>query len=238
MDSQANPESRVSAHDFEPPRERSESPSEGSESSEEELDAAGGVMETSNKIPTIEPVEYLLGAIENPDSQIHDLRLEFYSPGGSHPLSKEQPNFFDFIQVIRNFPLFWRSETRRNPPINGKRRLALLRGPDNKVRLILVRVLACNVERLKFLNERIFVPVDAESLGLEPCSICRGEYSDEIECEKDGLDHVALKLAKCGHVFGRMCIMKWLENREACPMCRGNLGLPLPYKLRAEVEWP
>ncbi|XP_022915418.1 uncharacterized protein [Onthophagus taurus] len=49
----------------------------------------------------------------------------------------------------------------------------------------------------------------------EPCSICLMEY-----------DHTKqIRLLKCGHLFHRLCIDRWLLRYLTCPLCRcGILG--------------
>lgn len=55
-------------------------------------------------------------------------------------------------------------------------------------------------------------PVDIESLDPEDrlCTICRQEYQ---VCEDVRLSHPAIKTT-CGHVFGKYCLIKWLD-----PLC-------------------
>jgi len=32
--------------------------------------------------------------------------------------------------------------------------------------------------------------------------------------------HVAVKIPKCGHVFGKSCVVEWFKNNVSCPLCR------------------
>ncbi|WP_422448965.1 RING finger domain-containing protein [Endozoicomonas sp. ALB091] len=50
------------------------------------------------------------------------------------------------------------------------------------------------------------------------CLICLEDFSQEP-------DH-ALSTLKCGHAFGRSCIIEWRERNTRCPMCRQNFFLP------------
>lgn len=50
--------------------------------------------------------------------------------------------------------------------------------------------------------------------GEEKCMVCLGEFSSD----EDGSE-IALKLP-CGHHFHDDCLVKWLENRNTCPLCR------------------
>ncbi|KAI6702418.1 hypothetical protein NL676_011554 [Syzygium grande] len=56
-----------------------------------------------------------------------------------------------------------------------------------------------------------------EKYGLE-CAICLAEFEDES---------VLRLLTICYHVFHQECIDLWLTSHKTCPVCRGNLDLPL-----------
>ncbi|XP_010053620.2 RING-H2 finger protein ATL29 [Eucalyptus grandis] len=56
-----------------------------------------------------------------------------------------------------------------------------------------------------------------EKCGLE-CAICLAEFEDES---------VLRLLTVCYHVFHEECIDLWLTSHKTCPVCRGNLDLPL-----------
>ncbi|KAF8032555.1 hypothetical protein BT93_D1458 [Corymbia citriodora subsp. variegata] len=56
-----------------------------------------------------------------------------------------------------------------------------------------------------------------EKCGLE-CAICLAEFDDES---------VLRLLTVCYHVFHQECIDLWLTSHKTCPVCRGNLDLPL-----------
>jgi hypothetical protein len=32
--------------------------------------------------------------------------------------------------------------------------------------------------------------------------------------------HIAVKIPKCGHVFGKSCVVEWFKNNVSCPLCR------------------
>ena len=51
-----------------------------------------------------------------------------------------------------------------------------------------------------------------QSEGLGTCPICLSSM------DPDG-DHKLCTL-KCGHLFGYLCIIQWLENKNICPICR------------------
>jgi hypothetical protein len=56
------------------------------------------------------------------------------------------------------------------------------------------------------------VNVDAN----ESCCICYDAYSTNITAEDAD---IPVQLP-CGHVFGAMCISKWLAIKDTCPLCR------------------
>jgi len=58
-------------------------------------------------------------------------------------------------------------------------------------------------------------PVPPENEGTD-CVICM--------CELGGLDNVMV--APCGHAFHRDCLLRWMEERAECPVCRGPLPAP------------
>ncbi|XP_021893606.1 RING-H2 finger protein ATL29-like [Carica papaya] len=56
-----------------------------------------------------------------------------------------------------------------------------------------------------------------EKYGLE-CAICLCEFTD---------DDMLRLLTTCYHVFHQECIDLWLESHRTCPVCRGDLDLPV-----------
>lgn len=52
------------------------------------------------------------------------------------------------------------------------------------------------------------------------CAIC---YNDLGVKTPDGDIEVALRLPKCKHIFGDVCLKKWLEDSDSCPFCRDKL---------------
>jgi hypothetical protein len=59
------------------------------------------------------------------------------------------------------------------------------------------------------------------------CSICHEELHapfPSFETTRDfGDTHVAVKVVRCGHVYGAKCLHTWLETANTCPICRGVL---------------
>lgn len=64
--------------------------------------------------------------------------------------------------------------------------------------------------------------VDIKTLSEDKrvCAIC---YNDFGVKTPDGDVEVALRLPKCKHVFGDVCLKKWLEDSDTCPFCRDKL---------------
>ena len=38
------------------------------------------------------------------------------------------------------------------------------------------------------------------------------------------------------HVFHRDCLLRWLDERNTCPVCRHNMPLAVPAQDEAEAE--
>lgn len=93
-------------------------------------------------------------------------------------------------------------------------------------------------EAAEFLMTKL-EPVKLEDLGADDreCAICQAEF---VVSEDAELSHVAVKTV-CGHIFGKDCIMRWLQplgfwsaeedydvvsvplprpGNSSCPMCR------------------
>lgn len=54
---------------------------------------------------------------------------------------------------------------------------------------------------------------------LVECDICYTQYGTK---RPDGLTESPIKLRKCKHVFGDLCLMQWLQTSAFCPYCRGS----------------
>ncbi|KAF7951861.1 hypothetical protein EAE96_007159 [Botrytis aclada] len=54
---------------------------------------------------------------------------------------------------------------------------------------------------------------------IDPC-FCSEPYAIETA---NGECHEAVKMPKCAHIFGRCCIVTWLQEKETCPMCRQKI---------------
>lgn len=52
--------------------------------------------------------------------------------------------------------------------------------------------------------------------GITTCSICFGDLADKA---KKGTSERAVRLHGT-HIFGALCIRKWLEEHDSCPICR------------------
>lgn len=52
------------------------------------------------------------------------------------------------------------------------------------------------------------------------CIICYNEFNVS---NPEGVTEKPLRLPKCGHVFGDVCIKQWFEDKVTCPYCRDKL---------------
>ena len=53
------------------------------------------------------------------------------------------------------------------------------------------------------------------------CPICyRDYYTGNSENESEDAVRIG-----CGHVYGRRCLDKWIQENDTCPTCRGKLDL-------------
>lgn len=64
---------------------------------------------------------------------------------------------------------------------------------------------------------RLLISIPSTKPGTNEC-FCFHRYS--------GYHHEAVKLPKCGHVFGRKCIHEWLLSKGTCPTCRDKIPIP------------
>ena len=68
------------------------------------------------------------------------------------------------------------------------------------------------------------LPVSIEELEAEgeekQCIIC---YNDYNVSNPEGVTEQPLRLPKCRHIFGDVCIKQWFEDNITCPYCRDKL---------------
>ena len=57
---------------------------------------------------------------------------------------------------------------------------------------------------IKFINPETIIKSDS-------CSICLKKFNK---------NNITIA---CGHQFHSQCILKWMENKKNCPICRVNL---------------
>lgn len=61
--------------------------------------------------------------------------------------------------------------------------------------------------RKKNINRKELYMIDINNINNEACSICLENPNECIQL-------------KCGHVFHKSCITKWLKVKNNCPNCR------------------
>ena len=52
------------------------------------------------------------------------------------------------------------------------------------------------------------------------CTIC---YNDYCSKSPEGTVEHAVRIPGCDHVFGHLCVRRWLEDSDCCPYCRHKL---------------
>ncbi|KAG4025112.1 hypothetical protein MFRU_066g00150 [Monilinia fructicola] len=177
-----------------------------------------------------------LSAINDPSTTLNGVTLVFISPGGN-ALALDHADFLTFRQAEEEIPFLSFRELRTNFQLHGERRRAVLRCSDGRARLINLQIMTNYADRIAGI-EKILTPVDIEPLDSEKCNICHEIYDLHAAPFTHGQrNHEALKMANCGHVFGRDCITTWLRTNDTCPLCRDRLDLPVAYNLRATVRW-
>ncbi|KAF5867660.1 uncharacterized protein Bfra_010635la [Botrytis fragariae] len=130
-------------------------------------------------------------------------------------------------------PLLSTEELRKNPNLDRQKRFALLGSADGTMKFIVVEIRKNYHDRTRAIKDML-PPVDAATLDFEQCGICIESYAEAtIPLEPN---HEPSKMPKCGHVFGRDCIVEWLKKHDTCPMCRDELTLPVAYRLRVKTN--
>ncbi|TEY27892.1 hypothetical protein BOTCAL_1078g00020 [Botryotinia calthae] len=124
-------------------------------------------------------------------------------------------------------------ELRTDPNLDGQKRYAVLIGSNETTKFIVVEIRKSYRDRTRAINDML-PPVDVAILDFQKCGICIEPYAEAtIPLEPN---HEPSKMPKCGHVFGRDCIVEWLKKHDTCPMCRDEWRLPVAYKLRVKMN--
>ncbi len=66
------------------------------------------------------------------------------------------------------------------------------------------------------------------------CSICYETIGTE---NPEGLKEKAVRLPKCRHIFGDICIKKWIGEQDTCPYCRDKLPSEINVKKSAISDY-
>ncbi|CAG8974419.1 hypothetical protein HYALB_00004115 [Hymenoscyphus albidus] len=97
------------------------------------------------------------------------------------------------------------------------RAMAALRGAAAVAKRIPSKAAIASLETLKAEDLK---PAD------KTCIICYNEFGI---ANPEGLTEVPLRLPKCKHIFGDLCIKKWFEDSDSCPYCRDKLPAELSF---------
>lgn len=162
------------------------------------------------------------------------MTLDIVYTGNSSITGQGFDNLEDIVDIEpERVPLLSTEELRKNPNLDGQKRFALLGNADGTVRFIVVEIRKNYSDRTRAIKD-ILPPVDAATLDFKQCGICIDSYAEAtIPLEPN---HEPAKMPKCGHVFGRDCIVEWLEKHDTCPLCRDELLLPVAYRLRVKMN--
>lgn len=74
-------------------------------------------------------------------------------------------------------------------------------------------------EALASLVKMTIEEVEAEKKETH-CIICYNNYG---EANPEGTTEFPLRLPKCNHIFGNVCVKQWFESHDTCPYCRDQL---------------
>jgi hypothetical protein len=61
-------------------------------------------------------------------------------------------------------------------------------------------------------------------------------YNDFGTVNPEGIIESPLRLPKCKHIFGNVCIKKWFEDSDTCPYCRDKLPSEVSIRKTAAFE--
>lgn len=70
------------------------------------------------------------------------------------------------------------------------------------------------------MDALVKVPIHEIKENDRMCQICYNDYGNP---NLEGIIEIPLRLPKCKHTFGDVCLKKWLEEKNTCPYCRDTL---------------
>lgn len=72
--------------------------------------------------------------------------------------------------------------------------------------------------------EQTYLHIGRSSNLSSACDVCYETFGEE---SPEGIVEHAVRLPKCKHVFGNLCLKKWLGDKATCPICRDSLFPPV-----------
>lgn len=56
-------------------------------------------------------------------------------------------------------------------------------------------------------------------------------------CKIDETEREIPVRLRCGHIFGRVCITKWLLSNDTCPLCRAKVLVIRLIDKKKNIDW-
>ena len=61
------------------------------------------------------------------------------------------------------------------------------------------------------------------NLGDDACPICVDSFLDISDASNP--DHPGLAVLPCGHAYHDVCLTKWIDQTNTCPVCRTKFNI-------------
>jgi hypothetical protein len=131
----------------------------------------------------------------------------------------------DLSPASSNYEMYRRAQLFLSGEIGDERTIAMLRG-----QLAAKTKRVPSKEAIKALEKVDIKTLEGDDLT---CSICYNELGVE---NPEGLVETPIRLPKCKHLFGNLCIKKWFEDNDTCPYCRDKLPSEVSIRKAAGFE--